>query len=429
MRRSARRRPVFTFALALIAGAGAVQALHSAGSQTRGTKLGAASSTRAQAKPTVDVQSLKASEVVVFRKAGGVETVDPNAPGTFTLDKLDMALAVTGTEAEQMQFIDPAGASKVGWRLPFAFSMISPPSSLPAGAPAEVLDLEPIIDATNRLHVDPQGAGYVGRIWVGVFSRRNRAEVLDLPTPVTLLISSAVIETIDPPQVTIARTGLPSFASVTLRTATPRVPASVKVRSSLTASGEADVPVSFVLPDIRVVASPERILGFGLETSVISVQASGLANPNGFLVTLQSTAGRFEPPEPVQLDQRGFGTARLRSTVVGTARVTTASANVVNAAADVRFDWPWTLLVSALIGGVLGRVVKHASTRRRRKAGTWVRDLVLGAVAGVVATIAWTVGVYLVPALPTVLTGEAAYFTVGFVAGLAGLVLPADKSN
>jgi len=305
--------------------------------------------------------------------------------------------------------------------------MISASLNKRAKAPAEVLDLESIVDATNGLHVDPQGSGYTGRIWVGVLSRRNPTERLQLPAPVVLLLSSAQIDTIEPSQVSIAFTGLP-FTEVTLRTTNPRVPAAVKVRSSLTASGEAEVPVSIALPDITVVASPERILGFGLETSVITVQVSGLAAPGGRLITLQSTDGRLEPPGPVQLDQHGVGTTHLRSTLIGTAQVTTASSNVVNSTAVVRFAWPWVLLVAALVGGALGRLVKRLSAKGRRRPA-WMTDLILGSVAGLVATVAWAVGVYLVPALPTALSGAAAYFVIGFVGGLAGLILPGDKSG
>jgi hypothetical protein len=432
MSRPPRRRLVFASVLTLIAVL-TIPTAHASDPQakkgtTAGRRLGTAPAGQAQGTQMLDLRSLKASEVVVFSKTGGTEAFDPAATGSVALGTFDMALAVTGANAEQTQVVDPSGVSKAAWRLPFAFSMIAPARDTAAGAPSELLALEPIVEAAGGLRADPQGAGYVGRLFVGVVSLRDRTERLELPAPVLLLISSAQIDTIEPAQVGIGHTGLP-FTEVALRTATPRAPASVKIRSSLTASGEADVPVPVALPEASLVASPERILGFGLETALISVQVSGLPNPNGYRVTLVPSDGRIEPPDPVQVDHLGFGTARLRSGLVGTAVVAAGGVNVVNIrSAQVTFGWPWVLLVSALAGGLLGRLLKILSPPRRRKtARTWIRELIVGAIAGLGATIMWAVGVYLVPVLPTVLTGAAAYFTVGFVGGLVGLVIPEQK--
>jgi len=444
------RRRLIASTLLLAAGVVSTQSVHSAevrpSSKSRGamaapdvdaTRSGSdaqqpneAGGVRPQpsAPQKVDVGALHASEVVVSRRAGRIETFDPDKTATLTLGGRDLALAVTGTRVERTQIATVEGTFVPAWRLPFSFSLIKARVGVPVGGPSNQLDLEPVVETTNGLHPDPKGSGYVGRIWVGVLSRRVPSEKLALPTPVVLLMSSAQIDEIEPSQVTISYTGLP-FAEVRLRAANPREPVAVRVRSSFTASGETDVPVSLVRPDVTVVASSSRILGFGLEAVDVTIQVSGLPNPNGQPVTLQSSLGKFEPGGPVLLDARGFGATKLRSAWVGTAQVTTAAAGLANSQATVTFEWPLKFLLAAAIGGALGRTVRRAAARRGngRKWRGWGTDLILGPVAGVLATVAWTVGVNLVPALPTAVSGDALYLTLGALGGLVGLVLPGGK--
>jgi hypothetical protein len=119
-------------------------------------------------------------------------------------------------------------------------------------------------------------------------------------------------------------------------------------------------------PRLILSASPATVQGYGFEAVEVTVQAEGLANPEGLSVTLDATRGRIEPSRLVTLNAQGVASAQLRSEGQGTA-VVSASAGVLRAPEPRTVDFvaPVSFLLWAVGGGLLGGFARLLAKKRR----------------------------------------------------------------
>jgi hypothetical protein len=194
---------------------------------------------------------------------------------------------------------------------------------------------------------------------------------------------------------------------------------------------------------LRVIADPATAINDG--RNVVHVSAMFLdaydhpALPPANSTTIQFTASLGDLKDhhlPIPKDQP-FVETTLTSNQQGEARITASAVGLDTAdTVTVQFLFPWLMLAAAVIGGLLGSVLRSEQGRAKRRWGVRLaQNLAVGCVLGLIFYIAALFGavgalsmiVFDVTKLPAV--NELGALALGFVGGYYGsLVLqPARK--
>jgi len=185
------------------------------------------------------------------------------------------------------------------------------------------------------------------------------------------------------------------------------------------------VPIPVMRPRLILGASPGTVQGYGFEAVEVTVQAEGLANPEGLSVTLDATKGRIEPSRMITLNAQGVASAQLRSEGQGTA-VVSATAGVLRAPEPrtVEFVAPVSFLLWAVGGGLLGGFARLLAKKRRLSPRASTRAVTAGVLLGLLVALAYTQGVKLLAVIPTASSGQA---LVAMIAALTAVIDPAEQ--
>jgi hypothetical protein len=284
------------------------------------------------------------------------------------------------------------------------------------------VQFKPFVYVGDPLTWQREERSFRGSIFVGVAALDDEAAAAGLSKAV-------VFQTLDPVAVTpddleVANAG-PPYRQMTVEV--PTAARAVKIRMvAQNAGGELSIEVP-VAPVIVVEPVNPQIQGYGLGTTMISVMAAGLENPEGQVVTLiANPRGTFEPDQVV-LDRTGNARARLRSDGVGqrTIRATTAGAASVEQV--VEFAAPMETISASLFGGVLGGLIRVLPNRRAGQGGKLLVALIVAVLIGLLGFALYAIGVNLTPIQPTVtqgaivvlaMSGVSAYLGVKWLKGL-----------
>jgi hypothetical protein len=245
---------------------------------------------------------------------------------------------------------------------------------------------------------------------------------------VRVLITTSV-GVVEPAQVTLDHTNLP-FTRVRLTAQSPPPDTIVlHIRTDLDTGSDA-IPVTVLRPGLRLIATPKRIAGYGLEVATLAVMAD-VARPRGAAtVTLTADRGKVEPVRAA-LDSSGTATSSIRSSGLGRATVTAQSQSFQPATEVVDFVFPKAFLIAAVIGGLLGGFVRegYAEWQDKQHVGLWgfITGVVLAALVGMVVVVAWALGINLLDIKPVAGSGEALIGVVAALGAIGGLSLIAKK--
>ncbi|HVS12512.1 MAG TPA: hypothetical protein VMV46_01215, partial [Thermoanaerobaculia bacterium] len=262
------------------------------------------------------------------------------------------------------------------------------------------------------------GGGFLGRIFAAVRDVRRPGESRTLETPIELLVTAEVDE-VEPRRISLNQTN--RFSEVSLRATSPRDLVRVRLVPSFDPEG-AEIEMPVLRGELRLTISPREIQGLGLETARVTVQAAGLPSSAGLVVALSSDRGSLEADAPT-LNPSGIASTTIRSVSLGeaTVRAEAAAAGLAPGEAAVHFVFPWLFLAAALVGGVVGSLIRWARTEHAARRSLWVELLVLGVLVGLVVAAAYSIGINLLGLEPKARAGEALVFVLAALGAYFGI--------
>jgi len=385
------------------------------------TLLFAAPATMSAQSGTLNLEELRLEGVTEFQVAAPqrIRTLPPGER-TVTLSPREYVIGKTGTEITER-----VTKNKKTLVLPYRLYRIAPSG--------EKLELEPVIEIIGGgLRYRSRQEGYGARLDIGVIDVNEPNVIKPLPQAVRFLVNAEVDSLTPNNLVECTRTF--DFKSVTLHILSPPDTVAVRIRPSfLTETLRYELGV--IRPALSVTANPPVIYGLGLQTSVITVMVDGLADIEGFPVSVSTDRGNLNHTT-LTLSQDGRGTITLRSLSFGEAVVTAIAPTLGSYIVTVQFVPPWLFLIAVIAGGAAGAGIRltTAGTDRRKPGGrTVLCRLVRGVLLGLLAAVAYTVGVNLTgftfPAELSGFEGAIAFVISGLAAYAGKLKLEAAPGN
>jgi hypothetical protein len=332
--------------------------------------------------------------------AGGIRRFEANA-----VMPLADELLVVQPDAERAVVAE----SKKFTTLPFKLQLVDT-------ATLTTRELWPVIHPVREvLEFDGTAHAFVGEVLIGLVDKNGVTSTIALPEVLTLQLVTSLGAAV-PNSVKISHAG-PPFASVALKVADDVPDMRLKILWGLETDDHIERVFPLRKPKVEVSVNPSRIAGFGLAVADITVHAPGAAARNVKTAIVSHDRGRLEGTQQVVLDDQGMGIAHLRSVGVGTAKVRVTVPTYEPGEHDVSFHWPIAFLVAAILGGLVGGVVRYVKGGRRRVNQALLRS----ALIGLVVAVGSAVGVNLLGIELTTGIGEGFVFVVAVLGALRGI--------
>ena len=274
--------------------------------------------------------------------------------------------------------------------------------------------LKPVAYAQGPLRFDNTVRRFIGRVAVGLLQLDEQPGANTLSTPITFEIVGDVRAQ---PATVDLNGSSPPFAHFEVAADDPREPVVVNVFFSHLPGDPVALQLGVDRPRLELAVAPAALQGWGLETAIVSVTASDGALSEGREVTLTPTGGTLEKTI-VTLGPKGSAITEWRSASTGDYTITTAGAPFQESKATATFERPWRFGIAALIGGLVGSILRHAFTRApsRRLASA----IVIGVLSGLIVLGLFVLGVNVTGFnLPT-RGGEVLVFVVSAIGALLG---------
>jgi hypothetical protein len=278
--------------------------------------------------------------------------------------------------------------------------------------------LRPVYKVANRMRWDSVAGVFQGALFLAIEDSVRRSESRPLPNPVRFqLITEA--DSVDPSELAFEHTNLP-LRRVEIRARS----ASDSLRVHLV--GEFDVNGSDiwlpVVPYLEVEPTPERIQGWGVQTTEVVVRVVGTTSDDSIDVTLRAP-GAEPATTQLKIGRSGTASVTLRSAGSSQADLSATAPGFEEATATVDFVWPWVFLLAAVLGGLFGGVAAGFSERKSAEGTSLGAGALKGLFVGLLAALAWYVlGVNLIGLeLGVPRQNELAVFTLAALAGYFGV--------
>ena len=282
------------------------------------------------------------------------------------------------------------------------------------GSAGGLLNLRLRVSVGRGLRYDRDAGAYVGEITVGLEDTVRLTEQVTLSTPIEIQVTGEA-DRLDPGNFEIGHTNLP-YTRVTVRANAPRDTVYLVVQPTFNPTGER-TPVPVERLPVQVRTSQPAIQGFGLQTATVTIRIPGA--PAGIPLVVWSTRGRLEA-DTLTLAASGMAVTRVRSEGIGAATVHAELGQLASGLTPIRYTVPWTFLAAAVLGGLLGAVIRRHREETKRRASK--ADLPVGICFGLLGAVAFALGLNLFGLDISVRIGEAATFLAA--AASAALDLP-----
>lgn len=191
------------------------------------------------------------------------------------------------------------------------------------------------------------------------------------------------------PEMAIVSATAPPFVAMRVFADNPRDRVELQVVSNMSPD-----PVPLSLPVQRanlMLKGKQNLQGWGLESAEVTVSASDGSASKGQVVLLEAPVGNLSP-EQLQLDSNGTAHASLRSESIGSAMLTASSNRLAPASETFNFEFPLRFLLAAIVGGVVGGLLRRGMAGAGRPL---FLELLLSVLAGAVGFGLFTLGVNL----------------------------------
>lgn len=285
---------------------------------------------------------------------------------------------------------------------------------------AKELILKAVAFPRAPLRFNPTTNRFEGGISVGVI-QVDASGARTLASPVAFQVLGPVAT--DPDTISIGETA-PPYRDIKVAAEAPDAEVKVTVVSNVAPAGE-ELTLK-VRPSLGVTITPPRIQGWGLETAdvLVSAQAADAARDN--TLQLSSTMGRLSKTDAT-LDKGGNAKVSIRSESVGTGKVTVRGGGLDGASAEVEYVFPWRFLGAALVGGIVGGLLRKRS--RSKTAGAFVKSLGIAVLSAAVVVGLYVLGINLVGFALPAHGGEVLVFVVAALGALYGTKLLAPVTT
>jgi len=268
----------------------------------------------------------------------------------------------------------------------------------------------------SGLTFDAANKTFAGNVLIGLEDSLRPTQQIGLGRDMVLQVTSDAGEVV-PPRVRIGHTNVP-WQPVRVVARTPGDTVHILIQAVFNPSGYA-APIRVDRPRIDVRPASPNLQGLGLEATRVSVTIPTFLRTDTVTVTLWSDRGGLDAGT-LRIPPTGTGEIGLRSSGLGLNTVHAEITGIATGQASMRYTLPWAFVVAALLGGVLGTVL------RRRRRHLALADFVAGIVAGVVSAVAYAIGLNLTGVDLSVRVGEATVLVVavlGATLDLPGLAV------
>lgn len=268
------------------------------------------------------------------------------------------------------------------------------------------------------LRYNPKNQRFEGGISVGVIEVGD-SNARTLSAPIAFQVIGPV--TAEPETVTTSETA-PPYKTIHVSTDAPDPEVDVQVVSNVAPAGE--TLKLRVRPSLAVSVTPANIQGWGLETADVLVSAQGFRPGSGNRLQVSTTLGRMTS-NVAALDDSGMAQVSLRSESTGIGQVSVSGAGLDGATTTIAYVFPWRFLGAALIGGVVGGLLRKRS--RSSSPGVLLKSLGIAVMSAAIVVALYVLGINLVGfALPST-GGEVLVFVVAALGALYGTKLLSDN--
>lgn len=333
-------------------------------------------------------------------------SVDPVPSGTDITLQSGEFLAVRLDEKPRRIRVDGPRANLRDLRIQLPFGILDPGDT---GDPV-LLRAEVIVDGGG---LAPVGDSFEGSLRLGLTDQRDSSSRVTLDPPIQILVSASPAS-VSPGDFEIARTN--SYAQISVATDLAPREVMVAIRPSFV-----DHPIDIAIPVLsRIVltASPQRIQGFGLASSRISVAVKP-APPNPVLVRLSSDKGQPDPPS-LTIADGAAAYVELRSAGLGAATLAAEADMALDGTVDLDFVFPVAFLGASLLGGILGALLRVLLVRRKKPDTKIPPHVTTGVIVGLFVAVLGTLGINVLGISFGATYGEGLYFILAGLGGLGG---------
>ncbi len=264
---------------------------------------------------------------------------------------------------------------------------------------------------------------FTGLLYVMLEDSADPTLTYPLPVPAQVLVTAPINQVLPD---TIALTTTNHWAGVAMKASAPPSHFGATLRASTDSQGlVVDIPVN--RQPLSVEPSADSIAGFGLDAAKLTIRATGLLHPAGRIVTVAAIPGKLTDSS-VTLNDQGIGETELRSVGLGTATVRATMPLLADAPAKtISFAFPWAFLVSALLGGCCGGLLRRYQTKEPTSRPSVPVAIAMGCIAGLVGATLSAVGINLLPIKVPQYGGEALVFGVAALFAIVGVTLGAQR--
>ncbi|NHN36234.1 TIGR04086 family membrane protein [Pseudomaricurvus alcaniphilus] len=357
--------------------------------------------------PALTAESIKSRELHVLTKPGTTASASSSLQ-RVTADNFNSLVTSKAVLVERVDakpsVVEQAGATV--WQS--QYRVLMPKSER---EPDQLWTLRPIVRVLNALQYDEGKRQFSARLSIGVVDESEPRLRRPLAAPFMIDVASDSLRSISPQSMQFDRSAL--FKTVDVFDNAPTEPASVRILLAGDDATGSEVELPVRRPSLQLSLNPTRILGMGLETTQLTVNAVGLREPEGMTISLGTDHGRFQQPILV-LNAQGFATTTLRSAGLGQASIEAGGSPFTTTSANVTFALPWTFLLAVILGGFIGAL----ATRGGR--AHWLNSTVTGVATGMIAAVLYAVGVNVVGFEPVAQVGEAVTFAIAALGAVLG---------
>ncbi|MEN3950765.1 hypothetical protein [Iodidimonas sp. SYSU 1G8] len=279
---------------------------------------------------------------------------------------------------------------------------------------AQELILKAVAFPRAPLRLNPATGKFEGGVSVGVIEVGGTV-ARTLSAPIAFQVIGPV--SADPDTVSATQTA-PPYREIRVQADAPDAAVKITVVSNVAPAGEELVLT--VRPSLGVSVSPARIQGWGLETADVLVSAQGFEAARDNRLQLSSTLGRLSATQTT-LDPGGLAQVSIRSESVGSGTISIRGAGLDGATASIVYVFPWRFLGAALIGGIVGGLLRKRT--RSRSTATLVKSLGIAVLSAAVVVGLYVLGINLIGFALPAHGGEVLVFVVAALGALYGTKL------
>jgi len=309
-----------------------------------------------------------------------------------------------------------------------------PRADEPSGS--EVRTARPYLALASAIRWDPLSKLHIAQFQLGIDAEAGEDGKLEDPVVATLSVSCSEVEPrkveldqIGPAGETVIQVGCDASAA--------KDPANQEIRVRL---ADAELPYKFPIPHQPgaplLISDVTSESGFGVgsvKLTVKNAEADGTPLPaaSALTIQLQADGAALEPSEVKIPAGNTQATVEVRSRSIGLATIR-AVGDLRSEPVEINFVFPWSFLITTLLGGAAGGYLSFARTKSKspRRKSKLAQAIVEGAIVGVLMVVALLVMPGIAGVVPTAARSSViGWLLMSALAGFVGIELIERLAN